>query len=186
MSLLFSCSLFFTSFWPLWLSVLFIDIKSLIEKTEYPYTEYIGSVCILFFMLVSLIIIFLNMRVSSKEGVFFHRIEGVSEEKTLTAEYLLSYILPLFAFDFTVWSEVVLFLLFFFTLGFLCVRHQYFSVNIVLEIMGYRFYRCEMINEDMVPTVENVISKRKLSGCKGDEVWLRKINNEYRLLVDEN
>lgn len=41
----------------------------------------------------------------------------------ITAEYLLSYILPLFAFDFTKWDEVVKFLIFFLTFSYLCIRH---------------------------------------------------------------
>lgn len=60
----------------------------------------------------------------------------------MIAEYLLSYILPLFAFDFTVWNGVVLFLIFFTILGFLCIKHNYFSVNIILEMAEFRFYNC--------------------------------------------
>ena len=36
-------------------------------------------------------------------------INDAKESKTITAEFLLSYILPLFAFDFTQWDEVVKF-----------------------------------------------------------------------------
>mgnify|MGYP000320977530 FL=1 len=60
----------------------------------------------------------------------------------ITAEYLLSYILPLFAFDFTKWDEVVKFLIFFLTFGYLCIKHNSFSVNIVLELLGYKMYDC--------------------------------------------
>lgn len=99
----------------------------------------------------------------------------------MTAEYLLSYILPLFAFDFTVWNGVVLFLIFFTTLGFLCIKHNYFSVNIILEIAEFRFYNCILKNEDGIESEQIIISRRRLTGCIGEELYLKALNNEYKL-----
>lgn len=92
-------------------------------------------------------------------------------------------ILPLFAFDFTTWDGVVLFLVFFSTLGFLCIKHNYFSVNIVLELAGFKFYTCTLINEDNIEIESSIISRRELAAKKGDELYLKSLNNEYKLNV---
>ena len=134
MSKLFSLSLYHTSLFPLWISILFIDFKSILEKS-------------------------------------------------ITAEYLLSYILPLLAFDFTRWDQTVLFLIFYMTLGFLCIRHNFFSVNIMPELSQFKFYNCELVNEDGRKTKQTVISKRQLSECLGETIYLRSLNNEYKLDV---
>lgn len=116
-----------------------------------------------------------------KEGTQPNIIIEAKEEKTITTEYLLSYILPLFAFDFTQWDGVVLFLLFFIVLGFLCIRHNNFYLNIILEIVNYRFYSCKCINEDGQKTMLIIISCRKLNNCIGDEIYLKALNNELKL-----
>ena len=96
-----------------------------------------------------------------------------------------SYILPLFAFDFTVWSEVVLFLVFFFVFAFLSIRHSHFSVNILLELMNYRFYSCELKNEDGISISKTVICQKILSARIGETILVRPINNEYAVKLNE-
>ena len=59
---------------------------------------------------------------------------SASDEKFITAEFLMTYVLPLFAFDFTKWDGVVLFLFFFLIFGVLVHRHKYFCTNIYLEL----------------------------------------------------
>ena len=111
-------------------------------------------------------------------------IKSVLEDKTITTEYLLSYILPLFAFDFTQWSQVVLFLIFFITLGYLCIRHNYFSVNMVLELLNYKIYSCGLENEDGVSVEYKVISHRTLNPCIGESIFLKSINNETKFDIE--
>ena len=147
MSLATSCSMFFLSFAPLWVSILFIDIKSIIEKQTSVMTEKYSILAIPIISIISLVVLMLSFNKKNTNGSHEYTIDGVEEEKALSAEYLLSYILPLFAFDFTVWHQVVLFLVFLFVLAFLCIRHNYFSVNILLELFWYRFYRCTLQNE---------------------------------------
>lgn len=74
---------------------------------------------------------------------------------------------------------------FFLTLGFLCVRHNYFSINIMLEIANYRFYNCKLENEDGVIIEQRVISHRRLNGCIGDTMCLKSLNNEYKLDIKQ-
>ncbi len=186
MSMLFSCSLYYLSFFPLWLAVLFVDLKSYIENEYGRLTEIVSMICILTFGIISLIILIIVMRTNGKEGSMRQELKSVREEKAITAEYLLSYVLPLFAFDFSVWNEVVLFLIFFLTFGFLCIRHHYFSVNIILEIANYRFYKCELLNEDDIVTECIVISRRNLMGYISENIYVRALNNEYFLDMNIN
>ncbi|NQM38655.1 hypothetical protein HO409_07125 [Streptococcus suis] len=179
---LFFC-LYYTSFTPLWISILFIDIKSMIEKSQPLKTELISVIFILTLWLISFGYLILIISRRRKDGSIEVVLKSVQEEKTITSEYLLSYILPLFAFDFTRWDSFILFLVFFTTLGYLCIKHKYFSVNIVLEILNYNIYYCELENSDNIRLSTHIISKRNLSVKKGDKINLRSLNNEYKLDV---
>ena len=103
MSVFVSFSLYFLSFVPLWITVLFIDIKSLVDGGGDKWTEIISISGILLGLLVSMIILFLKFFVTDDEKNVL-TINDTKESKTITAEFLLSYILPLFAFDFTQWD----------------------------------------------------------------------------------
>ena len=185
MSKIFSFSLYYTSFAPLWLSILFIDIKSCIENIGNLWTEKLSIGCILIFGLLSVIVLMVSLCLCGKEGTTSYCLKNVQEDKSITAEYLLSYILPLFAFDFTQWDQVLLFLIFFLTLGFLCIRHNYFSVNIILEVVNFRFYNFKVENDDGVIIEQRIISHRRLSGCIGDTLYLKALNNEYKLDIQQ-
>ena len=179
MSKVVSYSLFFLSFIPLWITVIFIDGKGLIEGNENNCTEKISIVLILINVFICFIV--LLIKIKHKEHTDLYIIEKATEKKMITAEYLLSYILPLFAFDFTKWDEVVKFLIFFLTFGYLCIRHNSFSVNIVLELLGYKMYACNLINGDGKRVEKTVISKKDLLVCKGEELRIVSLNNEFWL-----
>lgn len=185
MSRIFSLCLYHTSFLPLWVSILFIDIRSVACDGKNLMTEQISIGCILISLLVSAVVLLVGLCINVRNGSAPQTLISASEEKSITAEYLLSYILPLFAFDFTRWDQVVLFLIFYSTLGFLCMRHHYFSVNVMLEICNYRFYKCSLMNEDGQKTHRIVISHRRLNGCVGDTIWLKSLNNEYKLDIKQ-
>lgn len=186
MSKLFSISLYVVSFLPLWVSILFIDMLSILENMNYKATELISMCCIFVIMCISVIIIYYEIHKRGKEGSTRHTLKVAKEEKTITAEFLLSYILPLFAFDFTLWNQVVLFLIFFITLGYLCIRHNYYSINIVLEMAGYRFYRCKLTNSDGVSTEQLIMSKERLNELIGMEIYVSALNNDYGLDVSKS
>lgn len=149
MSVIFSASLFFMSFVPLWISILFIDVKSIVTGGEIR-TEVISIIIIVTHAFISGYILWNELRPKQRSGEKVYSLVSCSEEKSVSAEYLLSYILPLFAFDFTQWDQVVLFLIFYVTLAFLCIRHNYFSINVILEVCHYRFYSCTLENEDHI------------------------------------
>lgn len=180
MSLFISFSMYFLSFFPLWLTILFIDIKSLFDGGGDKWTEIISVIVILVCALISLIILFIKFYVADDEK-YVLKIEKAKESKTITAEFLLSYILPLFAFEFTQWDEVIKFLIFYLIFGFLCIRHNYFSVNIILELMRYRIYDCRLKNADNKVVEKTVISENTLTMRKGENIEVKMINNEYCL-----
>ena len=184
MSVLFSCSLFFLSFIPLWLSVLFVDIRNICVGDFCLKTEYMSIFCILVITIISSAILWNTMRSkNNRTGSTQYTILKAETEKTITSEFLLSYILPLFAFDFTKWYEVVLFLIYFIILGFLCVKHDYFSVNILLELAKYHFYKCELENSDGEIISKIVISRDMLNGSVGETVYLKPLNNNFQLKI---
>lgn len=185
MPLLISASLFFLSFTPLWVSVIFIDGMSVADGTGNAWTEIISIGLVSVFLLVCMSVMMYSLNPRQTKSTHTFILINVHEEKEITAEYLLSYILPLFAFDFTQWRQAVLFLVFFATLGFLCIRHNRFSVNIVLELLGYRFYHCDLENEDGIAISRLIISKEQLNGRKAQSILLREINNEYSFSPDQ-
>lgn len=180
MSFFISFSMYFLSFLPLWITVMFIDIKSLINGGGDKWTEIIGITGIFLGLLFAMIILFAKFFMMDDEEYTF-KLQDSKESKTITAEFLLSYILPLFAFDFTLWDEVVKFLIFFLIFGYLCIRHNNFSVNIILEILHYRMYNCNLVNADGKEVERIVISKNILTTSKGKNIRVKILNNEYYL-----
>ena len=131
MSFIFSVCMFYLSFFPLWLSIVFIDIKSIIQNSSNLWTEWSSLICMTIGFVMSWSVLWYTIHTKSI-GTHTFILKEAKEEKIISTEFLLSYVLPLFAFDFTKWDQVVLFLIFYITMNFLCIRHNYFSVNIVL------------------------------------------------------
>ncbi len=183
LSKIFSFSLYFTSFLPLWISVIIIDVISCIQDKTNLCTEYISIVCIVVVLLLCTFVIWYVLCKNNEDGIHTYSLVEAQEEKTISAEYLLSYILPLFAFDFTIWNQVLLFLVFFLTLAFLCIKHNHFTVNIILDIINYKFYKCVLKSTDNVTTEKIVLSRRELNINKGEDIKLKSLNNEYKLDV---
>ena len=173
MSSLFIFSMFFLSFTPLWIVVIFIDYKSIfIDKNNYIVTEILFSSMIIFIGIISLIIIYSNLNSKRTDNINRYVLEKVEECKTITSDFFLSYVLPLFAFDFTQWDGAAEFLVFFVVLTFLCV-------NIILELIGFRMYKCLLFNSDNQKIEKVVITKEPLTIKIGDEIDTRAVNNEF-------
>ena len=179
MSAIKSFSLFYLSLTPLWLSIGFIDGKSIFDNNPNVYTEYISIVIMAISMIVSAIVVAVSFRKGNNAGAQPFTIKSITEEKLITAEYVLTYVLPLFAFDFTVWYGVVLFLLFYFVLAFLHIRHNRLGANIVLEICGFCYYECEFENEDGIIIQKNIVGRKSLLSKKNCKIDAKPINNEY-------
>ena len=103
--LLLAC--FFMSFVPLWISILFIDVKSIVTGGEIR-TEVISIIIIVTHAFISGYILWNELRPKQRSGVkmFIGLYPGLRRKILFQPKYLLSYILPLFAFDFTQWDQV--------------------------------------------------------------------------------
>ncbi len=184
MSKFLTFNMFFLSFSPLWLSVLFVDCKSIfIDKNENVIIEIVSIGIIVLLWIVSFFVLFSCFNSNRNTSQVTYAVKYAKENKTITSDFFLSYILPLFAFNFTQWDGAVEFLIFFIVLAFLCVRHNHFSVNIVLELMGYKMYECVLINKDSQEIERIVISKDSLTVCKGKEISVKHINNDFALMI---
>lgn len=185
MSKFLTLNMFILSFSPLWLSVIFVDFKSIfIEKNQNIITEIVFLVTIVLLWIISFISLYFNLHITQNNSKDTFILNDAKECKTITTDFFLSYILPLFAFDFTQWDGAFEFLIFFFVLAFLCIRHNNFSVNIILELMGYKMYECFLLNPDGKEIEKIVISKDSLSVCKGKEITVNHLNNDFVQMID--
>ncbi len=186
MSCWFQRSLFFLSFLPLWISVAFMDVISILESKTNLWTEIISLVLLALGTVFSLIVVITQMR-RQRQRIMSHcnkpTIKSATKQKAVTAEYLLSYILPLFTFEFTQWKEVMLFLIFFVILTVLCLKHHYVYANIVLEFCGYTCYDCALENVDGSTFDTVIISKDELSGMLNCPICYVTLGGEYGLGV---
>ena len=114
-----SWCLYYVSFVPLWLAILFIDIKNIVEKKQNLYTEAISIIAIIVLFIISLIIVRRIIIDKRRSGAEKYTIMEAKKSKDITIEYFLAYVLPLFAFDFTQWDQLIIFLIFYLSLGFL-------------------------------------------------------------------
>lgn len=181
---LFSLCLFFSSFLPLWVSVIFIDALNIYKKDLNLWTEKISITIIFLMIFLSIYILRKGLKVpSSKEHCRSYTIKKVKEEKSITAGYLITYILPMSAFDFTRWDKVILFLVFFCTIAYLTVKYNHFSINILLEIIGFRLYTCTLENSEGYKYEWTIISRQNLIRLIEEDIDIKSINNEFKLAV---
>lgn len=181
----FKWHMFVTSFIPLWATIVFIDVWEIVfqgEKiweTELTFLENIKC-CIsnnmLQFISVLVIMIVVIISIISIEKVMHKReianndvaiIKKAHKESFLSTQYLLSYILPLVAFDFGSLRDIIIFLLFFAVLAFLSIRNNNVYTNIYLEFRSYKIYTCgiQITKIDKIVEYENcfVLSKVDLT-----------------------
>lgn len=150
MTKMFYACLLFMNFLPLWVIVIFLDCKALfIDHVKNDGAEWCGLYGCCIGLLLCSIAVFRGL--CEKKGQNGGRgiiVEAIEERKVMSAEVLLSYVLPLLAFDFGSWVGMVQFLLFFFVILLLQVRHNAITGNVFLELLGYRFYDCKYYNEE--------------------------------------
>lgn len=139
---LFHAALSYLNFIPLWIVVLFIDVRS-IRKGGCVGTEYLSVVAISLGIVLSLIAVAVGLRRKEKPGEEYELV-CFEERRTVSAEMLLAYVMPLMAFDFTVWEGVAQFLIFFSVVFWLSFRHRAAFEGVFLELLNYRCYSCKV------------------------------------------
>ena len=185
MDIRFKCSMFITSFIPLWISIIVSDcwvlLSGAVKLLKYDSILLsIINICKVYYLCIIVIIIITFVMVSSifyiKKFIREKRsntnppeicIRSAVKSNKLSSDFLLAYILPMIAFDFADLKNLVLFLIYFTILAFLCIRNNNVYTNIFLEMKGYKMYICnlEKNNIGVVSKYEDclVISKNNLT-----------------------
>lgn len=159
----FKWNMFITSFIPLWLSIMVSDIWSIVESgiNNWLYEDNVllnvtnicktNWVCIAVVLIIGTLMIIsivsMNQFLKDKRGNNQPpkiKIKKATRANKLSSEFLLAYILPMIAFDFTEPKSVVIFVIYFGMLAFLCIRNSNVYTNIWLEFKGYRMYLCDL------------------------------------------
>ena len=166
----FKWHMFFTSFLPLWLSIVICDIWSLVEDghkavisleefttsiqqivemvKEFLFGHLIEVVSVLILVVYSIVCICHINKIIRDQEASKNKLEGsvkvARRANKLSAEFLLAYILPMIAFDYSTCKGIVLFLIYFSVLSFLCVRNNNVYTNIFFELKGYKMYACDI------------------------------------------
>lgn len=175
MTRFFKWNMFFTSFLPLWISIVVADLWTICNKMAENYKQTFANNRIEIITVILLVgytvfsMIYISRIISDQEKSTNKeqgRIVRAKRANKLSAEFLLAYILPMIAFDFSSMNNIVLFLIYFVVLSFLCVRNSNVYTNIFLELKGYKMYECDIERRVMNRTITDidclVISKNSL------------------------
>lgn len=170
MNVLFRIMMFISSFFPLWLSILILDlfkfnITNIKTFKDSPLKIQLTIIAMAIFIFISFVLI-IFVKANSKNENTSYTLKKITKEKSITTEYLLSYILPLISFDFSELSNLLLFVIYMFLLAYLCIKNDNVYINVILEFMGYSMYSCEVsyknsLNEEISKDII-IISKSNL------------------------
>lgn len=206
----FKWDMFVTSFIPLWISIILFDIWDVVENAIETFSKEgkfidkllvflpantLPLVSIAFIVIMVMISIcginkFLKERESSQQKSSGTILKAKKANK-LSSEFLLAYILPLIAFDFSNIKSIALFLTYFGILAFLCIRNNNIYTNIMLEFKKYRIYSCDI--ERPLPGNKNVtyydslvISKDDLTSLERKKIDYWDCDNHIYIHIKEN
>lgn len=103
----------FLSYFPLWIILIIEDIVEIIQGNRHVLTKWVSivSIIVISFFCLYKIISYLRGN-KNKNGNKIHILE-VEEDKNISIEFFLSYILPLYIFNFQNWLGMVEFIVFF-------------------------------------------------------------------------
>lgn len=190
----FKWNMFFTSFLPLWVSIIVSDLWSIAVKvhnllasiTEETAISVKSVLCLISIEMLTISLLCICSVISiyaindsiktqqSAENPEQGTIKRAKRANKLTAEFLLAYILPMIAFDYSDIKSILLFLIYFAVLSFLCVRNNNVYTNIFLEFKGYRMYECDIeystMNLSQTYTDSLIISKNNLTQALPKEI----------------
>lgn len=183
MGRVFRVAMFITSFMPLWLTIIIKNLAALFEGTAVDETVAVTVMVALgVIYLAASCVMWKKLRAIQCRNPETVHLLYAAREKTLTTEYLLAYILPLFVFDFTNIWELSQFLVYFLVLAYLCIRNGNVYANIALECRGYRCYSCRVFFYSARTDGEiTVLSRARLDGMTDCELKLDTLNKPVYL-----
>ena len=191
----FKWDMFVTSFIPLWISIIIFDIWDLVDyaitayqKKGNPLEKLLSFACSNLIQIISIIVI--KDRENSQRNPI-GTILKAKKANELSSEFLLAYILPLIAFDFSDLKSIALFLTYFVILAFLCIRNNNIYTNIMLEFKKYRIYSCDIQrlapgNQTIIYYDSLMISKEDLTSLQNKKVKYWDCDNYIYIHIKEN
>ena len=205
MWLKFKWHMFITSFIPLWVAIVFIDIWDIVAgfiknwARDISFWQNLSSCLIMLLLPVISVVIILVVLIISINGINsfiktrqkgknnYAIIKEAKKESRLTTEYLLSYILPLIAFDFGTLRDVILFLIFFALLAILCIKNNNLYTNIYLELRQYKIYTCDIgitiMDKENVYKDCFVLSKEDLTQNIDEKLNMWEFENQHSYII---
>ena len=172
------------SFLPLWFSILIACIQSVVIRNQPIGTEMALLIAVPAVLVISVLEIFRIFHDRKPPPEDFE--EGLvvvecAKQKTVTTEYILACVLPLYTFNFTNWCSVLQFTTVIGTIVLLYAKYYELPPNIVLELMGYSRFKCRFSDGR-----ERFVLSRKIE--KGPaKLNFRALGNDvFLLLPSEN
>ncbi len=206
----FKWDMFVTSFIPLWCSIIIYDLWDIIKyfimciPSNGKLLDKLRSLVadnaiqltsiVIISIVVSLSICGINKFLREREDSTQKSPGTILKAKKankLSSEFLLAYILPLIAFDFSDLKSIALFLTYFAILAFLCIRNNNIYTNIMLEFEKYRIYSCDMErpipgNKSVVYYDSLVISKDDLTSLENKKIMHWDCDNYIYIHIKES
>lgn len=205
----FKWDMFITSFIPLWVSILFTDIWNLVVNFLESWDSKLGfwknisqCICSNLLLVISILVIIIIVVVSilgansfikklnNSTNISRGKIINARKANKLSSEFLLAYILPMIAFEFDELKSVILFLIYFAVLAFLCIRNNNIYTNILLEFKGYKMYNCDIecvvLNRTKVYSDSIIISPEDLTINENNRVKYWDFENYIYITVKED
>lgn len=157
----------FTSFLPLWISIVIKEIFSIIKRYQELITEYADipftredflAMCsmellVIVILLLASIVGALTLSLllwrypKSKKDNRIGQIVWAKRAKHVGVDLLIAYMLPLIAFDFAELEGIILFLIYFWVVCIFCIHNNYYFANVLLDGKGYHMYQCDITCE---------------------------------------
>lgn len=205
----FKWDMFVTSFIPLWIAIIVFDLWDIIEyfvlifsKDSILIAQVVSCLSNNLIQVISIVAIIIMVMISTFGIYNFLKVQERSCQKSrgsilnakkankLSSEFLLAYILPLVAFDFSDLKSLALFLTYFIILAFLCIRNNNIYTNILLEFMKYRMYFCDIEcplpgNKSIIYYDSLIISKDDLTAMENMQIAYWDCDNYIYIHVKE-
>lgn len=180
--------LYYLSFVPLWILVIINETFVMVAAEEKRILGLVVISLLVAFSLYFCIVLLFALNVRKKDNTRSVRLESVKEDKFSVAEFMMSFVLPFWAFDLNSIPGMICFVVFFLLLGVVCIRHRIFCCNIVLEILGYRIYECSYSPSDNAGQTINkkVLCKVNLQKPIEGNLIEKKLSNDYSLFIVQN
>ncbi len=178
MSSKFKISMYITSFLPIWIMIIINNLWEIMLlkhnenitwsdlfniKTLYKYA-YITEVLslILVFVICAFSISYIEYIIRDKENNYLSHREVIKfDEKLVATDYIVTTTLSFLAFDFTQLKGLILFLVYFSTLGYMCIKKNNYYVNLYLLTRGYRIYTCKITPTTVKGKIKEVEKETK-------------------------